>query len=298
MNPYNLLGITANAGRKEIQSAYRRFAIKYHPDRTTVDEAPRLFAEYSEAYEILSDPRLRAVYDKYGYTGLKDIQWKPTDASTVFFNFFGSDNPFDYLLPSRNATEFAQLTKPSPPMPNEPLEIELSVPLSDFIFGHVRMATAVRRLLHGRTEEVRFACKVHPGMADGTRMVFPGLGHSDQPGSDPADAIVTVLTEPNKLYARYGNDLVYTQNMTLTDALLGRKFKVTLMDGRVLPLHLTDISAPGYRICISGEGVPIWNDVHSEVIGKGDLYVEFKVEWPINRSDEIWGSLVSTFKAQ
>jgi DnaJ family protein B protein 13 len=298
MNPYNLLGLTSNATYPEITSAYRKFAIKYHPDRTIADEAPRLFAEYSEAYEILSTPKLRAVYDKFGYSGLKDVQWKPSDSMTVFFNFFGSNNPFDYLLPSRNPTEFARLTKPNPPLPNEPLEIELSAPLSDFIFGHVRMAIATRRLLGGETEEVHFACRIHPGMEDGTRIVFPKLGHSDQPGSEPADAIVTILTQPHLLYARYGFDLVYTQNITLPEALLGRKFKVPLMDGRVLPMHLTDISAPGYKICISGEGVPMWDEVHSKVTGKGDLYVEFNVEWPINRSDDIWAELLAGFKAQ
>jgi DnaJ family protein B protein 13 len=298
MNPYNLLGITSNANWNEIKSAYRRFAIKYHPDRTTADEAPRLFAEYSEAYEILSSPKLRATYDKFGYGGLHDIQWKPADAATVFFNFFGANNPFDYLLPSRNATEFARLTKPKPPMPNEPLEIELSAPLSDFIFGHVRMATAIRRLLDGKTEEVQFACRIHPGMEEGSRLVFPKLGHSDQPGSEAADAIVTILTQPHLLYARYGCNLVYTQNITLVEALVGRKFKVPLMDGRVLPMHLTDIAAPGYTICISGEGVPIWDDIHSTVLRKGDLFVEFNVEWSINRSDEIWTDLVTALKAQ
>jgi DnaJ-class molecular chaperone len=90
---------------------------------------------------------------------------------------------------------------------------------------------------------------------------------------------------------------VYTNQITLVDALVGRKFKVTLMDGRVLPMHLTDIAAPGYQICIPGEGVPIWDDVHNEVIGKGNLYIEFNVEWPSNRSDEIWGLLVNAFHA-
>jgi DnaJ-class molecular chaperone len=100
MNPYNLLGITANATREEINAAYRKFAIKYHPDRTTADEAPRLFAEYSEAYEILSDQKLRAAYDQFSHSGLADIQWKPADPGAVFFNFFGSNNPYDYVLPS------------------------------------------------------------------------------------------------------------------------------------------------------------------------------------------------------
>jgi DnaJ-class molecular chaperone len=295
MNPYNLLGITSNATRQEINAAYRKFAIKYHPERTTADEAPRLFAEYSEAYEIVSDPKLRAAYDQFGYQGLADIQWKATDPSEVFFGFFGSNNPYDYLLPSRNATEFARLTKPNPPVPNDPLEIQLSAPLSDFIFGHTRMAAGTRRLLNGATEEVQLACKIHPGMPDGTRLVFPRLGHADQPGSEPSDAFVTVLTQPHILYARFGTDLVYTHPITLVDALVGRKFKVPLMDGRVLPMHLTDIAAPGYQICIPGEGVPIWDDVHNEVIGKGNLYIEFNVEWPSNRSDEIWGMLVAEF---
>lgn len=295
MNPYNLLGVNSNATREEINAAYRKFAIKYHPDRTTADEAPRLFAEYSEAYEILQDPKLRAAYDQFGHKGLSDIQWTATDAATVFFNFFGSSNPFDYLLPSRNATEFARLTKPDQPIPNEPLEVELSAPLSDFIFGHTRMASGVRQLLDGKSEEVQLACRIHPGMADGTRIVFPKLGHADQPGSEPADAIVTVSTQPHLLYARYGPDLVYTQNITLVDALAGRKFKVPLMDGRVLPMHLTDIAAPGYKICVGGEGVPVWDEVHGTVTGKGNLYIEFNVEWPINRSDEIWQGLVESF---
>jgi DnaJ-class molecular chaperone len=298
MNPYNLLGITPNATRTEINGSYRKFAIKYHPDRSTADEAPRLFAEYSEAYEILSAPKLRAAYDQHGYEGLRNIQWKPSDPAAVFFDFFGSNNPYDYLLPSRNATEFARLTKPNPPVPNEPLEIELSALLRDFVFGQVRMASGVRRLLGGKTEEIQLACRIHPGMADGTRIVFPRLGHADQPGSEPADAIVTVLTAPNAMYARYGPDLVFTQPITLVDALVGRKFKVPLMDGRVLPMHLTDIAAPGYEICIKGEGMPIWDEVHSEVVGKGNLLVEFNVEWPINRSDQIWAGLVTAFKNQ
>ena len=298
MNPYTLLGVPNNSSRQEINAAYRKYAIKYHPDRSTADEAPRLFAEYSEAFEILNDPKLRATFDQFGYKGLTDIQWKPSDPSTVFFNFFGASNPFEYLLPSRNATEFARLTKPNPPTPNEILEVELSAPLSDFVFGHTRMATGMRRLPDGETEEVQLACHIHPGMADGTRIVFPKLGHADHKESEPADAIVTLKTQPHLLFTRFGQDLVYTQKITLVDALVGRKFKVPLMDGRVLPMHLTDIAAPNYKICINNEGMPIWDETHAEVIGKGNLYVEFDVEWPINRSDEIWKQLIEAFSNQ
>lgn len=298
MNPYTLLGLNPNASRTEINAGYRKFAIKYHPDHTDADKAPRLFAEYSEAYEILSDPKLRAAYDQFGYKGLEDISWKPSDPQKVFFNFFGSSNPYDYLLPSHNATEFARLTKPEQPIPNENLELELAVPLQDFVFGHTRMATGVRRIADGKTEEVQLACRVHPGMVDGTRIVFPKLGHADQKNSEPADAIVTITTQPHQLYKRFGNDLVYVQNITLVDALVGTDFKVMLMDGRILPMHLTDIASPGYKICIPNEGIPIWDDLHNTISGKGNLYVEFNVEWPMNRSDNIWKELVKSFQAE
>lgn len=145
-------------------------------------------------------------------------------------------------------------------------------------------------------EEVQLACKIHPGMAEGTKIVFPKLGNSEIETADPADAIVTISTQPHELYRRFGSDLVFSQNITLVDALVGRDFKVPLMDGRLLPLHLTDIAAPGYKICISGEGIPIWDDVNGEITGKGNLFVEFNVEWPINRSDNIWKDLVKAFE--
>jgi DnaJ-class molecular chaperone len=108
---------------------------------------------------------------------------------------------------------------------------------------------------------------------------------------------VTVTSQPHFIYARYGQDLVYTQNITLAEALTGRKFKVPLLDGRVLPMSLTEIASPGYKICVSGEGIPIWDEVHNEVTGHGNLYVAFSVEWPVNRSDAVWEQLVAGFQA-
>jgi hypothetical protein len=75
---------------------------------------------------------------------------------------------------------------------------------------------------------------------------------------------------------------LYTQNPTLVEALVGRKCKVPLIDGTVLPMHLTDIAAPVYPICISGEGVSIWDAIDSSALRKRDLFVEFNVEWPLN----------------
>ncbi len=68
---YEVLGVSKGADEKEVKKAYRRVAMKYHPDRNPGDaEAEASFKEASEAYEILSDSEKRAAYDQYGHAGV------------------------------------------------------------------------------------------------------------------------------------------------------------------------------------------------------------------------------------
>ena len=95
---YEILGVSRNADIKEIKSAYRRLAFQYHPDRNPGDkEAEEKFKEASEAYEVLSDPQKRELYDRYGHEGLKgtgfhqytDIDDIFSSFSDIFEDFFG-----------------------------------------------------------------------------------------------------------------------------------------------------------------------------------------------------------------
>ena len=74
---YNILGISRSASSKQIKSAYRKLALKYHPDKVPDDEketAEEMFVKVSEAYSILSDDEKRKVYDKYGKQGLEALE--------------------------------------------------------------------------------------------------------------------------------------------------------------------------------------------------------------------------------
>jgi len=83
---YEILGVSRTATEEEIKKSYRRLALKYHPDRNPGDkEAEEKFKEAAEAYEVLSDPEKRAIYDRYGHEGL---------ASTGFQGFRGFDDIF------------------------------------------------------------------------------------------------------------------------------------------------------------------------------------------------------------
>jgi len=74
---YEVLQISRSAQNGEVKKAYRKLAMKYHPDRNPGDtEAENFFKECTEAYEVLSDPKKRQIYDTYGHDGLKKwLQW-------------------------------------------------------------------------------------------------------------------------------------------------------------------------------------------------------------------------------
>ncbi|XP_031478793.1 uncharacterized protein LOC116249714 [Nymphaea colorata] len=113
---YNVLQVEKEANEEDVKKAYRRLAMKWHPDKNpnNKNEAETKFKQISEAYEVLSDPEKRAVYDQYGEEGLKGqiptagaggrggsddsgtFAFNPRNAEDIFAEFFGS-SPFDFM---------------------------------------------------------------------------------------------------------------------------------------------------------------------------------------------------------
>ncbi|MEM2856493.1 MAG: J domain-containing protein [Candidatus Nitrosocaldaceae archaeon] len=103
---YEILGVDRNASKDEIKQAYRKLALKYHPDRNKSPDAAERFKEISEAYAVLSDDEKRKIYDTYGYEGLsgrytqedifKNVEF---DLEEIFKDLgFGFGNIFDNLF--------------------------------------------------------------------------------------------------------------------------------------------------------------------------------------------------------
>ena len=122
---YKMLDIPRNASEDEMRKAYRKMALKYHPDKNKSPEAEEKFKEIAEAYEVLSDPQKREIFDKYGEEGLKGTPNPPGasgefkfempsgftaftfhgDPMSTFSRVFGREDPFKgmvYRLKSLN----------------------------------------------------------------------------------------------------------------------------------------------------------------------------------------------------
>uniref|UniRef100_A0A8B9BZH6 DnaJ heat shock protein family (Hsp40) member B5 n=1 Tax=Anser brachyrhynchus TaxID=132585 RepID=A0A8B9BZH6_9AVES len=115
---YKILGIQSGANEDEIKKAYRKMALKYHPDKNKDPNAEEKFKEIAEAYDVLSDPKKRAVYDQYGEEGLKTGGGSSGgsgntfhytfhgDPHATFASFFGGSNPFDIFFASSRSRVF------------------------------------------------------------------------------------------------------------------------------------------------------------------------------------------------
>jgi len=128
---YEILGVDRSVGEQELKSAYRRLALKYHPDRNPGDhEAEEQFKEAAEAYSILSDPEKRASYDRFGHQGVHGVStggFDPTifsDFSDILGDFFGFGDIFGGGAHRRNR-----------PMRGEDVRYDLEIQFEDCMKG-------------------------------------------------------------------------------------------------------------------------------------------------------------------
>ncbi|WVR07096.1 hypothetical protein IAU60_004135 [Kwoniella sp. DSM 27419] len=94
---YDILGVTPEATDIELKKAYRKLAIKWHPDKNQTEEAEHKFKEIGEAYQILSNEDSRAFYDKVGKDGMNRPEADMQDPQEIFGKIFGGEAFFDYI---------------------------------------------------------------------------------------------------------------------------------------------------------------------------------------------------------
>ncbi|KAK1381305.1 Potyviral capsid protein interacting protein 1 [Heracleum sosnowskyi] len=268
---YSILKVEKTASEEDLKKAYKRRAMKWHPDKNTSNklEAESKFKQISEAYDVLSDPQKRQIYDLYGDEAVSSVEpedkgFRRRDAKEIFEELFGG---------SEGKEEGKEVRKASV------VENKLVCGLEELYKGSKRKMKISRSVLdeHSKltTVEEILAIHIKPGWKKGTRITFPEKGNQE-PGVTPGDLIFIVDEKPHAVFKRDGNDLVIHKRISLLDALTGKTIKLATLDGRDLRIPIKDIVKPGHEEVIPDEGMPI-----SKEPGKrGNLRIKFDIKFP------------------
>ncbi len=274
---YGVLGVAREASADEIKKAYRKLALKYHPDKNPGDKkAEEKFKEITEAYAVLSDPEKRQQYDQFGETGFhqrysqEDI-FRDFDVGDIFREFgFGTDDIFSHLFGGaaggRGRTTYFR-GGAAQPVRGQDLIMRLTIPLRQAVQGGERR---IEFRHDGRTEHLQV--RIPPGVETGKRLRVSGKGGTSPAGGPPGDLFLEITVEADPVFTRDGNDLHVKVRVPFSGACLGTTVDVPTLEGskRVkVPAGLQS----GGKIRLKGYGVPVRG-------AKGDLYAIIEVEVP------------------
>jgi DnaJ-class molecular chaperone len=261
MDYYEILGgLPRSCTDSDIKREYRRSALKWHPLKAEDGKragAEAKFRDTAEAYAVLSNPRLRAIFDQWGADGLangvrtKDGgntgAWVFRDSpDDMFREFFGSTSPFagffgaDAGLSLGAAEKGAEGKAQLPAITND-----LFCSLEELYSGCTKKAKVVRQVLNGdrkttSPEQKVISVEVGAGWRAGTKVTFQREG-DQAPGTPSGDVILNLREKPHPFFKRRGNDLEHTATITLAQALIGCTVPVRTLDGRVLPISVSEI---------------------------------------------------------
>ncbi|KAG4917259.1 hypothetical protein JHK87_054816 [Glycine soja] len=309
---YDVLEIPKGASEEQIKRAYRKLALKYHPDKNPGNqEANKRFAEINNAYEVLSDSERRSIYDRYGEEGLKQHAagggrgggGMGMEFQDIFASFFGG-GPME---------EEERIVK------GDDVLVELDATLEDLYMGgslkvwrekNVLKPASGKRLCNCRnelyhkqigpgmfqqfTEQVCDKCSnvkyerdghfitvdIEKGMQDGQEVLFFEDGEPIIDG-ESGDLRIRIRTAPHDLFRREGNDLHTTVTITLVQALVGFEKTVKHLDEHLVDISTKGITNPKQVRKFKGEGMPLHMSTK-----KGDLYVTFEVLFPNSLTEE------------
>ena len=275
---YEILGVSKNASDDEIKKAYRKLAVKYHPDKNPGDkEAEAKFKVINEAHDVLSDKQKRARYDQFGHAGVGGAAGNPfSGGGNPFgggFNYNGQTFNFDFggglddIL--GNIFGFGN-GGTRRPRRGADYQTSVTVTFEEAIFGTTKKVSV-------NGEEMKI--KIPAGIDDGMSIRLRGKG-GDAPegGAERGDLYVKVRVKPHKSLTREGAIILSEEKIDMVDAALGCEIDVETVDGSIT-MKVPAGTQSGTPFKLSGHGVPFRADGD-----RGPHIVTIIVETPKNLS--------------
>ncbi len=270
---YKILGVNKNATDEELKKAYRKLAMKYHPDHTKGDKAAEdKFKSVNEAYAVLSDKEKRKQYDTYGSEDFhqrfsqEDI-FRNFDFGEIFKEFGfggGRGGGVRFTFGGQAGQHRAQ------PVKGSDLVYELPLTLQEVYSGASKSVAFDRS---GRSE--RMSVKIPKGMTDGKKLRIAGKGDPSPFGGPAGDLLIQARILPDPVFRAEGRDIHLDREIRLTEAILGTRLSIPTLDGKELSLKIPAGTRHGTKMRLAGHGLPAMKGD-----ARGDLYVTVLVAVP------------------
>jgi len=285
---YKILGVNRDASAADVKKAYRKLAMKYHPDHAKGDKAAEeKFKKINEAYAVLSDKEKRQEYDTFGSEGFRQ-RFSQEDIFRGFnindilreFGFsgdvfggesrgtrfsYGAGSPFG----GRGRQQAQAIKGPD-------LIYELPLTLREVAFGTTKAVT-----IQDQGAPERITVKIPKGMTAGKKLRLAGKGNPGPFGGPRGDLYIQATLMEDPVFSVEGQDLITHRDIKVTEALLGATISVPTLDEKQYHLKIPPGTKSGTKLRLPGHGLPAMQGGK-----KGDLYVRLSIQIPKTLSRE------------
>ena len=274
MDYYSTLGVGKNATDDDIKKAYRKLAMKHHPDRGG-DEAT--FKKISEAYDILSDPQKKQIVDLGG---------DPKNQGGGNYGNSFNQGPFEFHfgggVPPGMEDIFGRFGFGSgfgrqPMRKNKTLNLNIDITLEDVLSGKDINAEIT---IPGSGKNKMINIAIPAGIEHGQQIRYEGMGDDAIRELRPGDLIVNVNIRPHNRFRREHSDIILEKSVSVWDAIIGSTLDIETLDGKMLTINVPQGTKHGTVLSCRGEGLPIMRSRN-----RGNLLIMIKIDMPKNLSE-------------
>ncbi len=264
---YEVLGVSRDASEDEIKKAYRKLAMKYHPDRNKESGAEEKFKEVNEANEVLSDANKRAAYDRFGHDAANggfggQGGQNFTDIEDILRQFGGGGGGFGSIF-----EDFFGGGNPNRPTKGRDVVNQIEISLEEAFYGK----KVVVDLIDGGKKDVN----IPAGVANGMDLRLTGLGYPGNNGGPNGDYYIRVFVKQQRDLERSDNNLILTLPINVLDAISGKKVELNLFKKESVTIKVPELSDLTKPLRVKGKGFVSMNNGH-----RGDLYVRLNPIMP------------------
>ncbi len=284
---YQVLGITKQSTPEEIKKAYRKMAMQYHPDTNKASDAEKKFKEIQEAYEVLSDPNKKQMYDQYGHQGVNQqaggFGGNPFGGFGGFGGFSGSFNGEDIsdmfggdINDILRGFGFGGFGNPRGPRKGQ--NIMTSVKIS---FKNAYNGTTLNVKINNETHKV----DVPAGVRTGNNLKIKEKGQPGANGGPRGDVFVKIIVEEHPFFEREDDDIYLTLPISFTKLITGTDLSFDLL-GQKISFSVPEMTDHRKLIRLKEKGFPSLGTGR-----RGDLYIKLEPTLPKKLSKKAWKDL-------